>query len=351
MALPEIEIIVDDPEATFIGDWHPSTLVPGYYGDGYHYHLAGDGADTFTWTFDLPYSGEWEVSAMWSNRSTRATNSPYTINHSEGFDTVRVNQEVNGGQWNTLGTYTFEKGETTVTLSDDADQAVIADALKMELKEISWPMVYHTPAGLTFTGDMGNMRIFYQLDSSGADHVVEIHDLTVQGCLTSLRERKEQTIEALNQTHSEEKKIEHGIDKMIDKIEKSLEDKLWQDEYAPNIKHGHKVFDNEKKAVKQGMKIMKDKKTAEEVKEMVKQAIDELISVDLHLAENQYKDAAQYGGTKKIDHELEKAQKSLLKAYDELEKPNCKYDDVIKHLKKSWEHSQKAIKHAEKLDS
>jgi hypothetical protein len=207
------------------------------------------------------------------------------------------------------------------------------------------------PAGMTFTGDMRNMQIFYQLDSSGADHVVEIHDLIVQGCFTSLRERKEQTIEILNQTHSEEKKIEHGINKMIDTIEKSLEDKLWQNEYELTLKDGHKVFDNEKKAVKEGMKIIKDKKTTEEAKETVKQTIEELVSVDRHIAENLNKEASQYGGTKKIDHELEKAQKYLAKAYEELEKSKCKYDKVVNNLKKSWEHSQKAIKHANKLDN
>ena len=60
---PEIEIIVDDPEATYIGDWFTSTWVPGYYGDGYNFHWAGNGTDTSTWTYDLPYQGTWEVFA------------------------------------------------------------------------------------------------------------------------------------------------------------------------------------------------------------------------------------------------------------------------------------------------
>lgn len=346
--LPEIEIIVDDPEATYAGDWYLSDLVPGYYGDGYHFSLAGSGLDTFTWAFDLPYAGEWEVSAMWSNRSTRATNSPYTIYHAEGFDTVRVDQEVNGGAWNTLGVYNFDRGGNAIILSDDADQAVIADAIKLTLKEMTWPGVSHSPAGITFTGDMGNMQVFYELDSQGASHGVEFSEITVEGCITSLRERKEQAIDVLNEIHSEEKKIEHRIDKMIDKIDKSLEEKLWEDEYAPDTKHGNKVFDNEKKAVKEGMGILKDKKTTEEVKATVTQTIHELVSVDRCFAENQYDLASKYSGTKKVDHELEKAQKDLQKAYEELAKSKCKYDKVINNLKKSWEHSKKAVKHAEK---
>ena len=346
--LSEIEIIVDDPDASYIGNWYPSTLVPGFYGDGYHYSQMGSGSDVFTWGFDLPYSGVWEVSAMWSNRSTRATNSPYTINHADGSDTIRVNQEINGDQWNSLGTYTFNKGNNKIFVTDDADQAVIADAIKLELKEIIYPSITYSPAGITFEGDMKNMQIFYQLDSKNGDHGVQFKDISAQGCITSLRERKERTIEILEQIESGEKKIDHGFDKMIDKIEKSLEEKLWIDELEVDIKHGKKVFDNEKKAVKEGMKIIKDKKTDEEVKETVTKTIHELVSVDLALAENHYQKASKYSGTKKVDHELEKAAKYLEKAYKELDRSKSKYDKVIDNLKKSWEHSQKAIKHAQK---
>lgn len=346
--LPSIEIIVDDPEATYVGDWYLSDLVPGYYGDGYHFSWPGSGSDLFTWAFDLPYAGEWEVSAMWSNRSTRATNSPYTIYHAEGSDTVRVNQEVDGGEWNTLGIFKFDRGGNAIVLSDDADEAIIADAIKLTLVELTWPTISHSPAGITFTGDMANMQIFYELDSQGDSHTVEFTEIVVEGCITSLRERKEQTINVLNEVYSEEKKIEHRIDKMIDKIDKSLEEKLWDDEYSPASKHGKKVFDNEKKAVKEGMRILKDKKTTEDVKATVTQTINELVSVDLCFAEHQYQYASQYCGTKKVDHELKKAQKYLQKAYDELAKTKCKYDKVINNLKKSWEHSQKAIKHAVK---
>jgi len=348
-ALPDIEIIVDDPDASYVGDWYPSTLVPGFYGDGYRYSDLGSGSDVFTWGFDLPYAGVWEVSAMWSNRSSRASNSPYTIHHADGFDTVRVDQEVNGGEWNSLGVYTFNKGENTILLSDDADQAVIADAIKLELKEISWPSVSHSPAGITFTGDMKNLQIFYQLDSKNGDHEVQFNDISVQGCITSLQVRKEDTIETLEQIEGGEKKIDHGIDKMIKGIEKSLDEKLWLDEFEVSLKHGKKVFDNEKKAVKEGMKIIKDKKTTDDVREVVTKSIRELVSVDLALAENQYKKASQYRGTKKVDHELDKAEKYLQKAYDELAKPKGKYDKAIDNLKKSWEHSQKAVKHAKKI--
>jgi hypothetical protein len=42
-----------------------------------------------------------------------------------------VNQEINGGQWNLLGTFPFIAGTSGhVVLSDDANDYVIADAIK-----------------------------------------------------------------------------------------------------------------------------------------------------------------------------------------------------------------------------
>jgi hypothetical protein len=305
---PNIEIIIDNPETIRTGDWWHSQYVPGYYGDNYIFSSKGNGSDTATWTFNLTYAGQWEVYAMWTNNSVRATNSPYTTNYAQGSVTVQVNQQMNGEIWNSLGSYEFKQGEATVVLSDDADGYVIADAIKF---------VYRT---------------------------------------VSLREQKALVIDILDQTGSDDKKIEHSIDKMIDMIEKSLDYKLWADEYAPDSKHGNKVFDNEKKAVKEGIKIIKDKDSTDEVNDNIAEAIDNLISVDRQLAENSYEQALKFSGTKKIDHELEKALKYLEKANEELNKiskngkKNPKYHKVIDNLKKSWKHSQKALKHAEKLD-
>jgi hypothetical protein len=219
-----------------------------------------------------------------------------------------VNQQKNGGMWNSLGLYYFDQGEANIVLTDDADKAVIADAIKFAYRNAS-PKV-----------------------------------------------EKELIIDFLNETESDVKKIEHGIYKMIDKIEKSLDDKLWADGDTPNLKHGNKIFDNEKKAIKHGQKIIKDKRSTEDVNDNIVKTIKKLISADRQLAENLYDQASMYSGDKKVDHELEKAQKYLQKADEELNKilqnvkKNPKYYKVIDLLKKSWKHSRKALKHAEKID-
>jgi RHS repeat-associated protein len=64
---------------------------------------------------------------------------------------VSVNQQANGGAWTTLGTWAFNAGATTITLNDQADGYVIADAVKFEPEgalpeSASWSPALTTPA-------------------------------------------------------------------------------------------------------------------------------------------------------------------------------------------------------------
>ena len=98
--------VVDNWDADFHGYWASSTC-----GDIYErntkYHDSGTGSDTATFTPVLSQSGNYTVYAWWTEYSNRATNVPYTINHSAGSDTVTVDQRVTGGQFVYLGTYHF----------------------------------------------------------------------------------------------------------------------------------------------------------------------------------------------------------------------------------------------------
>jgi hypothetical protein len=126
------EIILDNTEATYKGTW-PSYANPTAYGGDFQSHEAGSGANTATWTPTIFEAGYYNVYAWWTSHSNRASNAPYTINHSGSSETVRVNQKVNGGKWNLLGTYPFAVGTSgSVVLSDDVNGYVIADAIKFE---------------------------------------------------------------------------------------------------------------------------------------------------------------------------------------------------------------------------
>jgi hypothetical protein len=131
------EVIVNDSDATFYDGtvgWIDTT--GGYSGDQ-HYTSADPGGvniSTCTWTPDIPVAGDYKVYAWWTPNSNRATDAPYTINYNGGSDTVDVNQEINGNQWNYLGTYNFVAGTTgTVILTNDANEYVMADAVRFVL--------------------------------------------------------------------------------------------------------------------------------------------------------------------------------------------------------------------------
>ena len=47
----------------------------------------------------------------------------------------------------------------------------------------NWSTIELTPAGMTFTGDMTQMQVFYGLYGYGATHSVDFTDIQVTGCM------------------------------------------------------------------------------------------------------------------------------------------------------------------------
>jgi hypothetical protein len=131
-------ITIDNPGAVFVdeGDWNTYS-GPGetFYGANMRLKAAGTGSKTATWTPDITIAGDYDVYAWWSAYPTRASNAPYTVNHTGGSNTIPVSQKVDGGRWNLLGTFNFAVGTSgSVVLSDDADGVVVADAIRWELQ-------------------------------------------------------------------------------------------------------------------------------------------------------------------------------------------------------------------------
>ena len=127
-------VIVDNTEADFssTGLWDFSTGVPGYYGSDYLWTSGGDGSRTATWQFNIGTAGTYNVQAQWTAHSNRATNAPYTLyNNGRFVAMVRANQQINGGQFNLLGTYTLSAGTLQVVLDNGASGVVIADAIRV----------------------------------------------------------------------------------------------------------------------------------------------------------------------------------------------------------------------------
>jgi len=123
--------VTDNTSGTATGTWNNSASVAGYYGANYQTHAAGTGTANFSWSVGVVSPGSYEVYARWTAHPNRATNAKYTVIHASGQDTVTVNQQINSGSWQRLGTYSFNAGNATVSLSDDANGYVIADAVML----------------------------------------------------------------------------------------------------------------------------------------------------------------------------------------------------------------------------
>lgn len=111
---PTPYVIVDNADAsgmTFVGAWSVSTSTSGYWGSNYaHDQNTGKGSKTATFTPNLPSAGQYQVFMRYPARSDYPNNVPVDIAHAGGTTTVTVDQRVNGGTWNLLGTFNFNAG-------------------------------------------------------------------------------------------------------------------------------------------------------------------------------------------------------------------------------------------------
>jgi hypothetical protein len=131
-----VPIVIDnlDREFTVLAGTWTTTAPPDRLGPNVRYTAAGTGSSRVRFTPRITVAGDYRVSAWWTAYPNHATNAPYTIRHSTGTTVVRTNQETNGGQWRDLGTYRFNAGTAgNVELSNDANEYVTADAIKLEL--------------------------------------------------------------------------------------------------------------------------------------------------------------------------------------------------------------------------
>ncbi|HPD32338.1 MAG TPA: PEP-CTERM sorting domain-containing protein [Phycisphaerae bacterium] len=104
--------------------------VGSRYGSTYR-SLAGLKEATFT--VDLPVAGEYEVFVTWGAGANRRANIEHRIVHAGGITAVLVDQRATANEWVSLGTYTFNAGPASVTVSNawvDLSGSMYADAVK-----------------------------------------------------------------------------------------------------------------------------------------------------------------------------------------------------------------------------
>ena len=156
----------------------------------------------------------------------------------------------------------------------------------------------------------------------------------------SFLDQKVGVIETLTELKSGDKNNDKKINKVIKHVSKSTDDKFWsEDGQSLDDKKSKKVFDEEKKAVKGLMKIVK--KGDSGIDTEILDVIALLVDIDRELALDAINQAKTLED-KKADKEIDKAEKELAKGDKEASKG--KPDKAIDKYKKAWEHAQKALK-------
>lgn len=129
---PVADIIVDNTSSAFsvVGSWSTGTSSTDKYGTDYRYHSTAAVSEPATWAPSLS-TRSYAVYAWWPAGTNRSATAPYIVHYNGGTTTVSVNQQINGGKWNLLGTWNFTSGNN-VQLScwTTAGYNVMADAIK-----------------------------------------------------------------------------------------------------------------------------------------------------------------------------------------------------------------------------
>jgi N-acetylmuramoyl-L-alanine amidase len=141
---PTGSIIIDSNNAnndsakgfiTVSANWISSTSTAGYYGSGYWYALTQSISDAAAFSFFVDADQTKTIDAWWTGGSNRAPNATFVAFNAAGtrVGSGVVDQTVNGGQWNQVGSFAFTKGWNKVVLSryGAANTVVIADALRV----------------------------------------------------------------------------------------------------------------------------------------------------------------------------------------------------------------------------
>ncbi|MDM8004908.1 MAG: family 10 glycosylhydrolase [Phycisphaerae bacterium] len=152
------EAIVDNTDAGFAvlsGTWSTRTTGSNEYGTNYRRESTATTASAAVqWQPTIPTAGDYEVFVWYpSGDGTHITDARYTVHYNGGSQTFSVNQQINTGQWVSLGTFNFLAGSSTngrVSLTNQSATAgvrVYADAVRFYKSEPVNLTMAVSPAG------------------------------------------------------------------------------------------------------------------------------------------------------------------------------------------------------------
>lgn len=131
------EVIVDNSDSGFsvLSQTWSVTSLSGQYGADYRYKLTDDSpAGEVEWRPSLIHAGTYQVLVWYRSTGTgRPSNAKYTVHAYTGNTDVFVNQQINGSQWVSLGSFSFAAGTTgsvSLTSQAEAGKTIVADAMR-----------------------------------------------------------------------------------------------------------------------------------------------------------------------------------------------------------------------------
>ena len=136
-SVPSGTVIIDngDSGTSATGAWSVSAGT-GPYGTDSVFSKTVSG----TYSFETDRTGLQEVYLWWTYRDSRYTQVPVQIyDGTEILNTVIVNQQQDGSQWNFLGTYTFSGTAKVVIVSSSSSESTCADAVKFVVYQFYEP--------------------------------------------------------------------------------------------------------------------------------------------------------------------------------------------------------------------
>jgi N-acetyl-anhydromuramyl-L-alanine amidase AmpD len=115
--------------------WQLSSGTAGYYGSNYAFASTAAVSDGATFWFYLPAAATKTIDAWWTAGTNRSATAPFIAYNAAGTEVgrVNVNQQINGGAFRTIGTWSFSAGWNRVVLSrwTTTGYVVIADAIRV----------------------------------------------------------------------------------------------------------------------------------------------------------------------------------------------------------------------------
>jgi len=132
------EMVMDNTEAGFTGNWLSGNSSPDKYGSDYRYITNAPGGNTASaiYTPEIGVPGNYDVYVWYPQGGNRSTNTPVAIFYNGGTASVRINQETGGGGWRLVSSnLSFRSGSSGFVrigngTGESPGQVVMADAVR-----------------------------------------------------------------------------------------------------------------------------------------------------------------------------------------------------------------------------